>query len=213
MQTRVLLADDHDMVREALRRMIDGPGDMRVVAEAQNGREAVELARELRPDVAVIDLSMPGISGEETIRQIAKLGFGTRLLALTMHDDWERMRTALEAGALGYVVKSASAAELIEAIQTLQAGRAYLSPAVAHLVVDAVGQHQTAVHPLAQLTDREREVLALVAEGLSSKEIATRLGHAPKTAETHRASLMRKLGVHKTSALVRIAIREGLVVL
>jgi len=211
-QTRVLLADDHDMVREALRRMIDGPGDMRVVAEAQNGREAVELARELRPDVAVIDLSMPGISGEETIRQIAKLGFGTRLLALTMHDDWERMRTALEAGALGYVVKSASAAELIEAIQTLQAGRAYLSPAVAHLVVDAVGQHQTAVHPLAQLTDREREVLALIAEGLSSKEIATRLGHAPKTAETHRASLMRKLGVHKTSALVRIAIREGLVV-
>jgi DNA-binding NarL/FixJ family response regulator len=210
--TRVLLADDHDMVREALRRVLDSRGDVTVVAEARDGREAVSLTRRHLPDVAVIDLWMPGISGEEAIRQIVESGCGTKVLALSMHEDWARVRSALQAGALGYVVKSAAAADLIEAIHALQAGRAYLSPAVAHHVVEAVGHGEPARSPLAQLTEREREVLALIAEGLSSKEIAAQLGHSPKTAETHRASLMRKLGVHKTSSLVRIAIREGLVV-
>lgn len=212
MVTRLLLADDHDMVREALRRVIDGRSDMAVVAEARDGREAVALAKEHAPDVAVVDLSMPGLAGEEAIRQIVERGPATRVLALSMHDDWGRVRAALQAGALGYVVKSAAFHELIDAIHALATGHGYLSPAVAHHVVDAVGHGEPQRSPIASLTEREREVLVLIAEGLSSKEIAARLGHSPKTTEAHRASLMRKLGVHKTSSLVRIAIRDGLVV-
>ena len=212
MTTRVLLADDHDMVREALRRVIDSRTDMRVVAEARDGREAVALSKEHAPEVAVIDLWMPGLSGEEAIRQIVESCPDTKVLALSMHEDWTRVRAALEAGALGYVVKSAEFRELIDAIHALRAGRAYLSPAVAHHVVGAMGHGDQSRSPIAQLTERERQVLVLIAEGLSSKQIAVQLGHAPKTAEAHRASLMRKLGVHKTSSLVRIAIRDGLVV-
>lgn len=212
MSARVLIADDHEVVRDGLRRVIEAGGDFSVVAEARDGREAVRLAREHRPDVAVIDLWMPGVSGEEAIRCIASDDGHTKVLALSAHDEWGRVRAALQAGALGYVVKSAAAAELIEALHALCDGRAYLSPAVAQHVVDELGAAEAPRSPLAQLTEREREVLALIAEGLSSKEIAARLGHSPKTAETHRASVMRKLGVHKTSSLVRIAIREGLVV-
>lgn len=200
------------MVREALRRAIDGRSDMTVVAEARNGREAVALAKEHRPDIVVMDLSMPGVAGEEATRQIVESCPETRVLALSMHDDWGRVRAALQAGALGYVVKSAGFHELIDAVHALTAGHGYLSPAVAHHVVDAVGDREQQRNPLGSLTEREREVLVLIAEGLSSKEIALRLGHSPKTTEAHRASLMRKLGVHKTSALVRIAIRDGLVV-
>lgn len=211
MTIRVLLADDHDMVREALRQIIDERSDMAVVADARDGREAVSLAKEHAPDVAVIDLWMPGLAGEEAIRQIVERCPGTKVLALSMHEDWGRVRAALQAGALAYVVKSAAFHELIDAIHALASGRGYLSPAVAQHVVDAVGDHEHRRSPIATLTEREREVLALIAEGLSSKEIAVQLGHAPKTAEAHRASLMRKLGVHKTSSLVRIAIRDGLV--
>jgi DNA-binding NarL/FixJ family response regulator len=212
MTARVLIADDHELVREGLRRVIEAGGDLTVVAEAKDGREAVALAREHHPDVAVIDLRMPGVSGEEATRRITRRERHTKVLVLSAHEEWDRVRSALEAGALGYVVKSAAASELVDAIHALCDGRAYLSPAVAHQVVDAFGVGGAPPSPLGQLTEREREVLALIAEGLSSKEIAARLGHSPKTAETHRASLMRKLGVHKTSALVRIAIREGLVV-
>jgi two-component system, NarL family, response regulator NreC len=211
-ETQVLLADDHDMVREALRRVIDSRADMTVVAEARDGHQAVALAKSHAPEVAIVDLWMPGLSGEEAIRQIAESCPSTKVLALSMHEDWMHVRAALEAGALGYVVKSAGFHELIDAVHALCARRAYLSPAVAQHVVDAVGGGEPRRSPLAHLTEREREVLVLIAEGLSSKEIAVQLGHAPKTAEAHRASLMRKLGVHKTSSLVRIAIRDGLVV-
>jgi DNA-binding NarL/FixJ family response regulator len=210
--TRVLIADDHELVRTGLRRVIEADGDLVVVAEARDGMEAVALTREHRPDVAVIDLWMPGFSGEEATRRIVRSQPDTKVLILSAHEEWERVRSALQAGALGYVVKSAASAQLIEAIHALRDGRSYLSPSVAHHVVEAIGAGETPRNPLAQLTEREREVLALIAEGLSSKQIAARLGHSPKTAETHRASMMRKLGVHKTSSLVRIAIREGLVV-
>jgi DNA-binding NarL/FixJ family response regulator len=211
LSARVLIADDHEVVRDGLRRVIEAGGDFAVVAEAGDGREAVRLAREHRPDVAVIDLWMPGVSGEEAIRCIASDG-DTKVLALSAYHEWGRVRSALQAGALGYVVKSAAATELIDALHALCDGRAYLSPAVAQHVVDELGGAEAPRSPLEQLTEREREVLALIADGLSSKEIAARLGHSPKTAESHRASVMRKLGVHKTSSLVRIAIREGLVV-
>jgi DNA-binding NarL/FixJ family response regulator len=209
---RILIADDHEVVRDGLRRVIEAGGDFSVVAEARDGREAVQLAKEHQPDIAVIDLWMPGVSGEEAIRCIAGGSGHTKVLALSAHDEWSRVRSALQAGALGYVVKSAAAAELIEALHALCAGRAYLSPSIAQHVAGAVDAGEAPRSLLAQLTEREREVLALIVEGLTSKEIAARLGHSPKTAETHRASVMRKLGVHKTSSLVRIAIREGLVV-
>jgi DNA-binding NarL/FixJ family response regulator len=209
---RVLIADDHEVLREGLRRVIEAGGDFTVVAEARDGREAVALTREHRPDIAVIDLRMPGYSGEEATRRIARRVRGTKVLVLSAHEEWERVRSALAAGALGYVVKSAAVSELVEALHALCEGRGYLSPALARQMVDATAPGGAPRSPLEQLTDREREVLALIAEGLSSKEIAAQLGHSPKTAESHRTSLMRKLGVHKTSALVRIAIREGLVI-
>jgi two-component system, NarL family, response regulator NreC len=212
MTTRILLADDHEMVREALCRMIESRGDLRVVGEARDGRQAVALARQHRPAVAVVDLWMPGLSGEEAIREIVSSCPDTQVLALSMHEDWSHVHSALRAGAAGYVVKSAATRELLDAIDALRTGRSFISPAVAHHVVDAMGSGQNRRTTLAQLTEREREVLVLIAEGLSAKEIASQLGHAPKTAEAHRASLMRKLGAHKTSTLVRYAIRHGLIV-
>jgi DNA-binding NarL/FixJ family response regulator len=212
MTTRLLLADDHEMVREALCRMIEGRGDLTVVAEARDGREAIALAKQHGPAVAVIDLWMPGLSGEEAIREIVASCPDTKALALSMHEDWAHVHAALRAGAVGYVVKSAAARELLDAIYALRAGRSFVSPAVAHFVVDAMGAGEHRRATLSELTQREREVLVLIAEGLSSKEIAVQLGHTPKTAEAHRASLMRKLGAHKTSTLVRFAIRHGLIV-
>ncbi|MEB2344458.1 MAG: response regulator transcription factor [Deltaproteobacteria bacterium] len=211
MATRILLADDHQMVREGLRLLIQSRTDLEVVAEASDGREAVDLARCHRPDIAVLDLWMPRLSGVEATRQIAREG-DTRVLVLTMHESWSHVREALRAGALGYVVKSAAARQLLEAVDAVRGGRAFVSPAISHHMVEAVrGGEERRAAPLAMLTDREREVLQLVAEGLSSKEIATQLGLSVKTAETHRANLMTKLSIRKTSGLVRLAIREGLV--
>lgn len=211
MTTRILLADDHGMVREGLRRLIESRSDLAVVAEASDGREAVEQARSQRPDIAILDLWMPRLSGVDATRQLVREG-ATRVIVLTMHEGWSHVREALRAGAAGYVVKSAAASQLLEAVDAVRAGRAFVSPAVSHHVVEAirVGEPRQA-SPLARLTDREREVLQLIADGLSSKEIAVRLGTSVKTAETHRAKLMSKLNVNKASGLVRLAIREGLV--
>ena len=209
--TRVLLADDHSMFRDALRTIIESQGSAKVVAETGDGREAVELAREHRPDIAVLDLWMPRLSGEEATRQIVDSGAGTRVLILSMHEDSKPVRGAFRAGALGYVVKSAASGELLDAIAALRAGRTYVSPTVAHHLVSALDEEQPAASPLASLTEREREVLHLIAEGLSTKEVATQLGISTKTAESHRTSLMKKLEVHKVSELVRIAIREGMI--
>jgi DNA-binding NarL/FixJ family response regulator len=199
------------MFRDALRSIIESHGSATVVAETGDGREAVELAREHRPDIAVLDLWMPRLSGEEATRQIVESGCATRVLILSMHEDAKPVRGAFRAGALGYVVKSAAASELLHAIAALRDGRTYVSPAVAHHLVSALDEEQPAASPLAGLTDREREVLQLIAEGLSTKEVATQLGVSTKTADSHRTSLMRKLGAHKVSELVRIAIREGMI--
>jgi DNA-binding NarL/FixJ family response regulator len=209
--TRVLLADDHSMFRDALRGVIESGGSAKVVAETGDGREAVELVREHRPDIAVLDLWMPRLSGEEATRQIVESGVKTRVLILSMHEDARPVRGAFRAGALGYVVKSAASSELLDAIAALLAGRTYVSPSVAHHLVSALDEEQRGEDPLASLTEREREVLQLIAEGLSTKEVATQLGVSTKTADSHRSSLMRKLGVHKASELVRIAIREGMI--
>jgi len=209
--TRVLLADDHSMVRDALRVLIESRGTAMVVAETGDGRDAVALAQQHRPDIAVLDLWMPRLSGEEATRQIVQCGCGTRVLILSMHEDWKQVRGAFRAGAVGYVVKSAASGELLGAIEALSAGKTYVSPAVAHHLVSVLDGGDPDQGVLSGLTEREREVLQLIAEGYSTKEVGTHLGVSTKTAESHRASLMKKLGVHKASELVRIAIREGLI--
>jgi DNA-binding NarL/FixJ family response regulator len=208
---RVLVADDHGILREALRRAIEATGLATVVAEASDGREAVELAIRHRPDVAILDLWMPRMSGEEATRQIVRSGCGTKVLVLSALEDQRHVRAAFRAGAHGYVAKSTSWSELTDALQALSLGRAYISPSIAHHVLSAKGPTPPPESPLALLTDREREVLQLIAEGLSAKEVAARMEIAVKTAESHRTSLMKKLDVHKLSELVRIAIREGLI--
>jgi DNA-binding NarL/FixJ family response regulator len=213
-ELRILLADDHRMVREALRRLIEGSrANLRVVAEAADGREALEAVREHRPDVAVLDLWMPELGGIEAARQIVEDRLETRVIILSMDDEWNRVRDALRSGAAGYVVKSAASEQLIEAIDTVCRGRSYVSPAVAEHVVRAIREPESAQSssPIAGLSRREREVLQLVAEGLTAKEIAVRLGLAVKTAEAHRSNLMTKLGIHRSAMLVRLAIREGLI--
>lgn len=212
METTIVLADDHALVRDVLRKYMEAEPSFRVVAEASEGREAVEAVRTHRPDVAVLDLWMPGLSGAEATRQIVESDSATRVLILTMHEDPSHVREALRAGASGYVVKTAPARQLLEAIEVVRRGQTYVSPAVSHHLVRAVrGEDEGESSILATLTQREREVLQLVAEGLSAKEIAVQLGLAIKTAAAHRANLMAKLGIHKTSLLVRLAIREGLV--
>jgi DNA-binding NarL/FixJ family response regulator len=211
-ETTIVLADDHGIVREALRRLIESRSDLRVVAQASSGEEAVEAVRRHRPDVAVVDIWMPGMQGSEATRQIVRSELGTRVVILTMHEGWTWVREALRAGASGYVVKSAAAGQLLEAIDTVRAGGFYVSPAVSgHMVRAARGETPGERGPLDALTDREREILQLVAEGFSTKEIAARLALSVKTAEAHRANLMSKLGIRKASRLVRFAIREGLI--
>lgn len=212
MSVELLLADDHGIVREGVKRIVESVADQRVVAEASNGEEAVQLALAHEPDVAVFELTLPRLCGVEAIRRIRQSGLRTRCLVLSVHQGHGYVTRALQAGAAGYVVKSASPAELQEAIASVSAGRSYLSPSIAHCVVEAFARPgEGAVSPVAMLTAREREVLQLIAEGLSSKEIAATLGVSIKTVETHRCNLMAKLKIRKASRLVRVAIHEGLV--
>jgi len=211
MTTTLLLADDHRLVREGLRRIVEARSDLRVLVEAGNGEEAVQAALERKPDLALIDLTMPRLCGVEAIRRIRR-ATATRCIAVSMHEQLSHVTPALEAGASGYVVKSAAPSELLSAIDAVRAGRSYLSPSIAHWAVDAIAR--PGLRPpsaLRGLTGREREVLQLVAEGLTSKEIARTLGVSIKTIETHRANLMTKLEIRKASSLVRVAMQEGLI--
>ena len=211
MGTRILLADDHLLLRQGLRRLLEAEG-LEVAAEAGDGREAVEEALRVQPDVVLMDIWMPRLSGIEATRELLQRQPGAKVLMLSMHEGRAFVEDALRAGALGYVLKSASSHELCEAIEGVRQGRAYLSAAVAHEAAEAIRRPRGAAGtPLDSLTNREREVLQRIAEGFGSKEIASDLQLSRRTVESHRAHLMRKLGVHKTSALVRIAIREGLV--
>lgn len=212
MTARILIADDHRILREGLRRILEGEPDLRVVAEAETGEEAVRLALEETPDVALIDVTMPRLSGIEALRRIRADAPSTRCLAFSMHETHLQVTQALQAGASGYLVKNASAAELVEAVRATAQGKSYLSPSIAHCVVEAIAPPRSgAPSAVAQLSGREREVLQLIAEGLSSKEIAEALGVSLKTVDTHRSNLMGKLNIRKASMLVRVAIHEGLV--
>lgn len=213
MSIAILLADDNRMMREGLRALLERQSDMKVVAEADDGRAAVELARKHKPSVAVLDLAMPGLNGIEAARQITEACLGTKTIILSVHSDRRFVTEALRAGAAGYILKDCAFDELARAIRTTAANQTYLSPAVARTVVgDYLGRspRRQRSSAFAVLTDRERQVLQLLAEGRPAKQIATDLGVSIKTVETHRANIMRKLGKHSIAELTKYAIREGL---
>jgi DNA-binding NarL/FixJ family response regulator len=211
MQTTILVADDHQIVRQGIKRLLSKRGDFAIVAEASDGEQAVEIASRHQPDVVLMDISMPRLSGIDATRRIAA-GGRTKVLALSMHDAQSYVEEALRAGASGYVHKNASAEDLFSAIDAVRTGESYLSPTVTQQVVDAIARPgDRPSSAVSALTQREREVLKLIADGLSSKEIAVQLGVSLKTIESHRANLMDKLDIHKVSGLVRFAVRAGLV--
>jgi DNA-binding NarL/FixJ family response regulator len=210
--TSILLVDEQRMVREGIRCLLESHRDFHVVAEVGDGREAVRAAFEKKPDVVLIELQLPRLSGLEAIRYIRKENEATRCIVVSTHGSRSQVKEALLAGATGYVPKSSTAKELVDAIESVRSGRPYLAHTVAEHVVNAITSAQPGFSGDAtDLTGREREVLQLIAEGLSTKEIAHELGISVKTVQTHRANLMHKTGVHKASSLVRYAIREGLV--
>jgi len=219
---RVLLADDHDILRDGLKALLTMAGDISVVGEARTGREAVAEAERLHPDVVLMDISMPELDGVEATRRIRQTAPEVRVLFLTMHEAEEYFFRALRAGAAGYVIKRTAASDLLAAVRAVARGESFLSPSVAHaLVTDYThrGERATAESEAqtsekdayTTLTSREREVLQLVAEGYTNQEIADLLHLSIKTVQSHRAAVMEKLGLRDVTHLVRYAVRRGLV--
>ncbi len=206
---RIVLADDHGVVRQGFRRILDAQPDMEIVGEASNGKEALELAAQFTPDFVVMDVAMPELNGIEATRRMAETAPRTRVLALSMHKDSVYVREILRAGARGYLLKDAVDEDLIAAVRAVSRGEGYLSPGVADAVLTDYRQHVT--DPIDLLTSREREVLQLIAEGKTNKEIATTLNLSVYTVDAHRGRIMEKLNLHSTGELVRFAIRKGLV--
>jgi DNA-binding NarL/FixJ family response regulator len=212
MYTKVMVVDSQRLIREGISRLIDADSDFEVIATAANGREAVDVAREKCPDIVVIESQLPRLSGTEAVRQIREHCRATACVVISSMDSPSQVKQALTAGASGFVPKDAGAADLLEAICAVREGRSYLAPSLADQVVSALTAKTTEGQAgVSDLTVRQREVLQLIAEGLSTKEIAKELGISLKTAQTHRANVMDRMGVHKASGLVRLAIREGLV--
>jgi DNA-binding NarL/FixJ family response regulator len=206
---RILLADDHAVVRQGFRRILEAQEDMEIVGEASNGREAVQLASELKPDLVVMDVAMPELNGIEATRRLTEASERTRVLALSMHKDAVYVREILRAGARGYLLKDAFESDMVTAVRAVARGEGYLSPAVSDSVLADYRQHVT--DPIDLLTTREREVLQLIAEGKTNKEIAGLLNLSVYTVDAHRGRIMEKLNLHSTGELVRFAVRKGLV--
>lgn len=208
MPPRILLAEDHLIVRQGLRALLEREGFM-VVGEAADGREAVRLAQDLHPDVVVLDLAMPSLNGVDAAKEILHASPRTKAILLTMHTEDQYVLPALRAGITGYVLKTKAAADLIQAIHEVSRGMIYLSPGISGVVVQAYLAKTDL--PTDPLSSRERQVLQLIAEGKTTKEVAVVLGVSVKTAESHRSRIMEKLDIHETASLVRFAIRRGLV--
>lgn len=212
MNTRVLLADDHTLVRAGLRKLLESMGDIEVVGEAGDGLELLEMVAALQPQMVLMDIAMPGLNGLEATERIVKSWPEVRILILSMHQNAEYVRHALRQGAVAYLLKDAAPLELEMAIKAVRRGDTYLSAAVSNGVVsDYVYRLRSEDRPKEALTPRQREVLQLIAEGQSTKEIARKLSVSVKTVETHRTQLMKQLDVHEVTGLVRYAIRAGLV--
>ena len=210
--TRVLLADDHALVRVGIRSLLSTIAGFDVVGEAGTGHEAVELADQLRPHVVLMDIAMPGINGLDATARLVERHPEVRVIILSMHASEEYALQALRAGAAGYLLKDADLLELERAIVAVARGETYLSPAISkHVIADYKRRVAEQPEPIDRLTPRQREVLRLIAEGLSTKEIAFKLGLSVKTVETHRAQLMERLEIRDVAGLVRFAIRSGLV--
>jgi len=209
---RVLLADDHALVRAGLRLLLQNHPNIESLIEATNGREALELAKSQRPDIVLMDISMSELNGLETTARLVKVCPQTRVIILSAHSSQEYVAKALRSGASGYLLKDSAPAELDQAISAVVSGGSYLSPAVSATVIDDyLHRMREEIDPLEQLTPRQREILQLIAEGKSTKEVAYLLKVSVKTIETHRAQLMDRLGIYDVPGLVRFAIRTGLV--
>lgn len=209
---RVLLADDHNLVSAGIRSLLEGLEDIRVVAEARDGREALGLIKTHRPDVVLMDIAMKGLNGLEATAQVKKEFPETHVVILSMHSSEEHVLQALRAGASGYLLKDSATLELELAVKMVMRGETYLSPPVSkHVIEGYIRRVSGEQHPIDLLTPRQREILQLIAEGCSTKEIAARLQVSVKTVETHRAQLMERLKIHDIPGLVRYAIRIGLI--
>jgi len=211
-RTTVVLADDHHILRQGLRALLEAEEGFAVIGEEADGLKVVDMVDRLRPDVLMLDVMMPGLNGLEITRQIVQRGFKTRIVILSMHANETYVREALRNGAAGYVLKDANPAEMLQAVREVHAGRRYLSGSLSERAIEAYAHHaQDAPADLYEtLTPREREILQLAAESSSIGEIATRLGISPRTVETHRENLMRKLGLQSQTALIRYALRRGI---
>ncbi|MGZ4865947.1 MAG: response regulator [Candidatus Angelobacter sp.] len=208
MPVKILLADDHAVLRQGLRVLLEREG-FEVVGEASDGREAVKLCDKLRPDVALLDVTMPLLNGIDAAREIMKSNPRTKVVLLTMHTEDHLILESLRAGVTGYVLKTKAASELVQALRAVCRGEMFLTQSISRTIVQAFLQNTPA--PGTLISDRERQVLQLVAEGKTTKEIASLLGISVKTAESHRSNLMDKLNIHDTAGLVRYAIRIGLI--
>jgi DNA-binding NarL/FixJ family response regulator len=208
---RVVIADDHTIFRAGLKALLQAESGIDVIGEAADGAEAVELARALKPDVIIMDLSMPGTNGLDATRRIAALGLGTHVLVLTVHAEEEYLVPVVEAGASGYLTKTSADRDLVEALRVVSRGEVYLPPSATTLLLQQYRKTESDGEPgLKALSPREREVLALTAEGFSSREIGKQLFISPKTVDTYRARIMEKLGLNHRSELVRYALKVGL---
>ena len=213
MSIKVFLADDHVVVRDGLKFILEAQGDITVVGEASNGRQAVNQVEKLQPDVVVMDVAMPELNGIEATRQIRTALPNTQVVMLSVYSSSEHIYRALKAGARGYLFKESAGAEVVKAVRTVHAGRRYLCEKIADTMIDSYIQQREeaeAKSPLERLSIRERQVLQLVVEGKSSKEIASILQLSPKSIETYRSRLMQKLGVKDLPSLVKFAIQHGL---
>jgi two-component system response regulator NreC len=208
MPIRIVLADDHVLVRQSLKALLEREG-FQVVAEASDGQEAVRHAGSLQPDIVVMDISMPILNGLNAAREMSRSIPKTKIILLTQHDEGQYISEALDAGVKGYVLKNQVASDLLEAIRQVSRGQVYLSPGVSRGVMEAY--HSKSEKSKSSLTLRERQVLQLIAEGKSTKDVASLLGISVKTAESHRTRLMNKLDIHETASLVRYAVRQGMV--
>jgi DNA-binding NarL/FixJ family response regulator len=212
---RLLIADDHEIVRKGLRSLLEAQPGWQVTAEASDGREAVEKAKEMKPDITVLDIGMPLLNGLEAARQMIKNDACAKILILTMHESDPLIREVLDAGARGYVLKSDAGRDLVTAVNAVRSNKTFFTAKVAQIVLDGyLDKKPKKLEPDAahsRLTPRQREIVQLLAEGKSSKEVAVALGLSVKTAETHRANIMRRLDCHSVSELVRYAVRNNII--